>query len=87
MVQQQGEDLRIISYVSRSLSDKKRRFSKTEKEVLAIVWACERFYAHLYGAEFELMTDHKPWIFQVLKTLQIPHHACCIQRQIQKMSM
>ena len=57
LVRQQGEDLRIISYVSRSLSDKKRRFSQTEKEVLAIVWACERFYAHLYAGEFELMTD------------------------------
>ena len=60
LVQKQGEDLRIISYASRSLSDKKRRFSQTQKEVLAIVWTCERFYSHLYGAEFELMTDHKP---------------------------
>ena len=60
MVQQQGEELRVISYASRSLSDTKRRYSQTEKEALAIVWACERFHAYLYGAEFELMTDHKP---------------------------
>ena len=60
LVQQQGEDLRIISYASRSSSDKKRRFSQIEKELLAIVWACERFYAYLYGAEFDLITDHKP---------------------------
>ena len=60
LVQQQGEELRVISYASRSLSDTKRRYSQTEKEALAIVWACERFHAYLYGAEFELMTDHKP---------------------------
>ena len=42
------------------MSDTERRYSQTEKEALAILWACERFHAYLYGAEFELMTDHKP---------------------------
>ena len=60
LVQQQGEELRVISYASRSLSDTERRYSQTEKEALAIVWSCERFHAYLYGAEFELITDHKP---------------------------
>ena len=60
LVQQQGEELRVISYASRSLSDTKRRYSQTEKEALAIVWSCERFHMYLYGADFELMTDHKP---------------------------
>ena len=59
LVQEQGEELRVISYASRSLSDTERRYSQTEKEASAIVWACERFHAYLYGAEFELMTDHK----------------------------
>ena len=60
LVQQQGEELRVISYASRSLSDTERRYSQAEKEALAIVWACERFHAYLYAAEFESMTDHKP---------------------------
>ena len=41
-------------------ADTERRYSQTEKEALAIVWACERLHAYLYGAECELMTDHKP---------------------------
>ena len=56
LVQEQREELRVITYASCSLSDTERRYSQTEKKALAIVWACERFH----GAEFELMTDHKP---------------------------
>ena len=59
LVQEQGE-LRVISYASRSQSDTEHRYSQTEKEPLAIVWACARFHAYLYGAEFDLLTDHKP---------------------------
>jgi hypothetical protein len=53
-----GQD-RIILYASRSLSDVEKRYSQTEKEALALVWACERFRLYLIGIEFDLVTDHK----------------------------
>lgn len=59
---QQGEP-RIICFASKSLTDVERRYSQTEKEALALVWACERFYMYLYGIEFDLLTDHKPLQF------------------------
>ena len=50
----------MISYASRNLTDVERRYSQTEKEALALVWACERFNLYVYGRDFELETDHKP---------------------------
>lgn len=48
------------SLASKSLSDTERRYSQTEKESLALVWAVKRFYFYLAGLEFELVMDHKP---------------------------
>ena len=52
LVQVQGDELSVISYASRSLSHTERRYSQTEKEALALVWACERFHVYIYGSEF-----------------------------------
>ena len=40
-----------------------RRYSQTERESLALVWACEHFQMYLLGTEFTLVTDHKPLDF------------------------
>ena len=49
-----------VCYVSCSLTDCERRYSQTEKEALALVWAFEKFQAYVYGMKFDLVTDHKP---------------------------
>ena len=51
---------RIISYASRSLTSTETRYSETQKEALALIWACEKFQPYIYGISFELVTDHKP---------------------------
>lgn len=55
-----NNDPLIISFASKALSDVEKRYSQTEKESLALVWAVEHFYYYLAGLKFELVTDHKP---------------------------
>ena len=54
------DDDKVISYASRALTAVEKRYSKTEREALAIVWAVEHFHLYLYGKDFTLITDHKP---------------------------
>ena len=51
-----------VIYVSRLLTNVERRYCQTEKEALAIVWACERLHMYLSGSSFVLHTDHKPLV-------------------------
>ena len=44
-----GNDRKVVVYVSRALSDVETRYSQTEREALAIVWAVERLHLYLYG--------------------------------------
>lgn len=63
---------RPVAYASRTLSAVERRYSQTEREALAVVWGCERFHMYLIGAEFELLTDHKPLQFMYAPTGKPP---------------
>ena len=60
LTQMSKDGPRIISYASRSLTGTETRYSQTEKEALALIWACEKFHPYIYGVPFELITDHKP---------------------------
>ena len=48
-----------LAFVSRSLSPAERKYSTGEKEALACVWACNKWYTYLWGRHFVLRTDHK----------------------------
>ena len=60
LVQEQDRVQKPIYYVSRCLTDVERRYSQTEKEVLAVVWACKTFDLYILGKKFNLVMDHKP---------------------------
>ena len=52
-----------IVYASRKLNPAETRYSTTERECLAIVWATKRFHPYLYGREFIIECDHEPLFF------------------------
>lgn len=60
--QQDGDTVRPVAYASRTLTDTERRYAQIEKELLAAVWACEKFHRYIYGLDTHLRTDHKPLV-------------------------
>lgn len=57
-----SQDGCIIAYASRALTDVEQRYSQTEREALAVVWACEHFHIYVSGAPFTVITDHRPLV-------------------------
>lgn len=61
-----GQDL-PIAYASRVLNGAETRYSPTERELLALVYAVKHFRPYVYGRRFTLVMDHKPleWLNSV----------------------
>jgi len=47
-----------VAYASRSLTE--TRYAQIEKELLAIVFATDKFHHYIYGQEVDVQSDHKP---------------------------
>ena len=71
-----------ISYASKTLAGPQLNYATTEKELLAIVFAIEKFRSYLVGAKVIIYKDHaalkylltkkdaKPWLIRWILSLQ-----------------
>lgn len=50
------------AYASKALTETQKRYAQIEKEMLAILYGCEKFYQYVFGRPFTVETDHKPLI-------------------------
>lgn len=48
----------VVGYYSRMIRDNEKHFPITQKECLAVVWACKKLRPYLYGRPFIIRTDH-----------------------------
>ena len=49
-----------MAFASRAFTDCKTRYSQIEKEMLVIVFACEKFAHYIYGQLVTVQSDYKP---------------------------
>lgn len=62
LLQKHGNLFKPIAFASRKLSQTERRYSASERELLAITYANEAFEHNIFGRKVTFYTDHKPLV-------------------------
>ena len=63
------QDGQPTAFMSKSLMDTETRYANIKRELLAIIYGCEKFHTYLYGRTFIMEMDHKPLEMISLKNL------------------
>ena len=58
---------KAIYYASKTFNEAQENYSTTEKEMLAIVFACEKFRPYILGSHVIIHTDHAEIKYQMAK--------------------
>ena len=53
-----GDGWHVVAYASKMMDVHQKNYQITEKECLAVVFACKRFRHYLSGKKFTVVTDH-----------------------------
>ena len=88
MQQQPTGEWKPIAYISRALTVTEQLYTQTEKEALAVTWACEPFRDYLVDLHFHIETDHKPLVpLLTSKNLdELPIRVQCFRLRLMRFS-
>ena len=53
----------LLAFAARSLSKSEKNYGETKRELLAIIFAIEKFKPYLFGCKFTLFTDHRALVY------------------------
>ena len=56
--QREGGKPYVVNYASKTLNEAQRNYTTTEKELLAVVYALNKFRAYLVGSDIVIFIDH-----------------------------
>ena len=56
--QRVDKKLNVIQYASKTLDTAQRNYATTEKEFLAVVYACDKFRPYIVDSKVTIHTDH-----------------------------
>lgn len=59
LFQMKDNKAQYVGFMARSLSKSERNYSTTKRELLAVIYALDKFHQFLWGNPFTLYTDHK----------------------------
>ena len=80
LIQKHNKEDQPIAFASKSLTDTETRCANNERELLAIIFACQWFSMYLLGRRFLAESDHKPLEMIAMKNLaNVPP---CLQRML-----
>lgn len=72
-----------VAYASRALTETQQRYAQIEREMLAVIYGCEKFHHYIYGRSVTIETDHKPLLAIHRKPLYQATHR--LQRMLMRL--
>jgi hypothetical protein len=59
LMQDQGNGLQPVSFISTKMKDAETRYAPHEQELLSLVYACKKWRHYLHGRQFTILSDHR----------------------------
>lgn len=83
------QDGQPVAFASRTMTQTERRYAQIEKELLSILFGCNRFHQYIAGKEdISVETDHQPLVSIFKKSiLSAPKRLQCMILKLQKFNI